>query len=140
MTIQEDFAMADAITISLQGAVSPRKHYAAHLIADALKAAGATVKVAGVLTRRALVEAEMHGTTVWLELDEGEAPAPTPAPASSTLLTPTLRVLGAALLVLVVGSAEIRLHFPPTVDLLLLGGAVWWFWQKTTRSRPSSPS
>lgn len=132
--------MADAITISLQGELSPRKHYAAHLIADALKAAGATVKVAGVLTRRALVETEMHGTTVWLELDEGEIPAPTPEPVSSTLLTPTLRILGVALLVLVVSSAEIRLHFPPMIDLLLLGGAVWWFWQRTTRSRPNSPT
>ncbi len=135
--------MADAITISLKGSVSPRRHYAAHLIADALRAAGATVKVGGVLTRRALVETDLDDTTVWLHLDEEGAPAstptPAPAPASSTFLTPMLRILGAALVVLVVGSAEIRLHFPPMIDLLLLTGGVWWFWQRTIRSRPNSP-
>ncbi|MDR3505133.1 MAG: hypothetical protein P4L52_02710 [Acidocella sp.] len=140
MTAQEDFAMADAITISLKGSVSPRRHYAAHLIVDALRAAGATVKVGGVLTRRALVETELDDTTVWLHLDEEGAPAAAQAPGSSTLLMPMLRILGTALLVLVVGSAEIRLHFPPTIDLLLLGGSVWWFWQKTARSKPNPPT
>lgn len=133
--------MADAITISLKGSVSPRRHYAAHLVADALRAAGATVKVGGVLTRRALVETELDDTTVWLHLDEEGAPvpAPAPAPASSTFLTPMLRILGAALLILLMGSAEIRLHFPPMIDLLLLAGGVWWFWRRTARSKPDSP-
>ncbi len=130
--------MADAITISLKGSVSPRRHYAAHLIADALRAAGATVKVGGVLTRRALVETELDDTTVWLHLDEEGAPAPTPPPAGSTFLTPVLRILGAVLLILLMGSAEIRLHFPPMIDLLLLAGVVWWFWKKTAHSKPNS--
>jgi hypothetical protein len=132
--------MADAITISLKGSTGPRRHYTAHLIVDALKAAGATVRVGGVLTRRALVETELNDTTVWLHLDEEGASVPGPNPASSTFLTPMLRILGVALLVLVVGSAEIRLHFPPMIDLLLLGGGVWWFWQKTARSQPASPT
>ncbi len=122
--------MTKGITISLLGPVGSGQNYAAHLIAEVLERAGADVELDGVLPRRELSETALNGVTARIHL----APECIADSVNTMTSTPAFRIAGAVLLVLLIGSAEIRLAFPPILDLLLLAGIFWWFWRKISLS------
>lgn len=128
--------MAGDITIRLQGPPGSGLHYAAHLIAERLEAAGAAVDNGEAVPRVELADTVLRGARV--RICFGADAAPGVAQFAAPLhLAFAARVAGAAVVALMVAGAEIRLHFVPSLDLFLLLGGVWWFWRMTGR-RPQS--
>jgi len=103
-------------------------HEAAYVAAEALRAAGAEVDMTLTVPRADLAAGSLHGVRLQLGIDAAQSALPSPRAGLSL----PVRVGSAVLLALVLGSAEIRLAFPPMLDLLLIGAALWWFWHKTT--------
>jgi len=124
--------MAGDITIRLQGPPGSGLHYAAHLIAERLEAAGAGVDNREALPRVELADTVLRGARVTICSGVNTAPELARFDAPSNLAF-AARVAGAVVLALMVASAEIRLHFVPSIDLFLLLGGVWWFWRMTGR-------
>jgi len=129
--------MAGDITIRLQGPAGSGLHYAAHLIAERLEAAGAAVDNSKAVPRVELADTVLRGARVRICFgSDTETAAPTFAARSH--LAFAARIAGAAVLALMVAGAEIRLHFAPSLDLFLLLGGVWWFWRTTGRHPQSA--
>jgi hypothetical protein len=128
----KDFLMAGDITIQLQGKAGSGLHYAAHLIADSLMAAGATVDTGAALPREELTGTVLRGARVRICLGPDGVPSLTPESARSGL---SARIVAAVILGLMVAGAEIKLHFAPGFDLIILFGCIWWFWRFSGRQR-----
>ena len=122
--------MTMMLAIRAADGTSAGLHQAAYVAADALRSAGAEVDVALTVPRADLAAGSLRGAQFRLNVEA-------PQSAFSALSSPRMgfplpvRIGGAVLLALVLGSAEIRLAFPPMLDLVLIGAALWWFWHKT---------
>ena len=126
--------MAPTITVQLDDAVEGSQVYASYVIADALRAAGTSVELSQPLAREALADTALRGAKARISCDNTLS-LTRPTVEGFKHLPPAMRVLGAVLLLLVVGSAEIRLAFPPLLDLLVLVAVAWWFWRQTAARR-----
>jgi hypothetical protein len=124
--------MAGNITIQLQGPAGSGLDYAAHLIAESLQAAGASVDNGKATPRVELAATVLRGAHVRICFG-ADAESAVSSFAARSQLAFAARIAGTAVLALMVAGAEIRLHFVPSLDLFLLLGGVWWFWRLTGR-------
>ena len=124
----------DDLEVIITGGAGRSPTDAAEHIVLALMGAGASVDFPGRPNRAGRSGQTLRGVHAVMRMEGGAGPAVLPGASQEGFGLPAAaKVAVGVVALLVLCSAEVRLHFGLRVDTFLTAAAIWWFWRWCSR-------
>jgi hypothetical protein len=120
----------DNVEITIAGGAGGSAVTAADHVALALMGAGATVDFPGRANREARSVQTLRGVHAVVRMEGGAGPVVLPGASREGFNLPAAAKIAVGVVaLLVLCSAEVRLHFGLRLDTIITAAAIWWFWR-----------